>query len=400
MNLLTLCLASALHLANATPAATPAERYLAADGVLVTAAAAVPTTADDVVWDKVPATLVPLAPQAAITLNDHDAHARRSDPAPGVIVVRAVAGKTELAVLLEWNDATEDRFTGETDSFADSAALEVPLAFGAGKRLPYIGMGDASAPVLLHMVRATAHGPPQTRDVVAAGFGSGVRAPAVTWMKSAIVYRAKHEAWRALFVRPLVTKEHSIDAGLVPMAFAVWDGARDQRGGHKLLSPWRVLRLPERAIDPAYVDDLAFGYHDGDIGDASRGKGFVEAVCVSCHRIGDKAFAPVDLAPDLTNVGVLSTYGYLRDSMLTPSLVLVPNLNANRHQNRGAPPDAHGAWPNATLGAFAVPDASGQPQSMMPAFANLPREQLADVLAYLKTLGRSSTSPTPAGATP
>jgi complex iron-sulfur molybdoenzyme family reductase subunit gamma len=399
MNALVSLVAS-LHLATAAATPAPAgERYLAAEGIVVTAVAAVPTTLDDGAWDKAPSSVVPVASQLAIALNDRDANLAKANPAPGHVVVRALASKSDLGVLIEWADATEDRFTGETDSFADSAAIEVPLSFGAKKRLPYIGMGDPQAPVLLHMVRASTTGTALNRDVVAAGFGSGQRAAAVTWMKASMAWRAKERAWRALFVRPLVTREHSVDAGLVPIAFAVWDGGRDQRGGNKLLSSWRVLQLPGRPVDAGYLDELAFGYHDGDVGDAGRGKGFVDAVCVSCHRIGDKAFAPVDLAPELTNVGVLSTYAYLRDSVVAPGLVLVPNLNANRHQNRGLAVDAHGAYPNATLGTFAVVDGSGNTQSLMPPFANLPPEQLADVIAYLKTLGTTPSS-TATGAKP
>jgi DMSO reductase family type II enzyme heme b subunit len=400
------CLVTAL---SAAAAQTAGERYLAKEGVVVVSAAALPDTVDDGAWDKLIPTRIPVAPQLAIALNDRDANAARTETVPGSIAVRALATRSDLAVLVEWVDPTENRFAGETDDYGDSAALEMPLRFGAGQRLPYVGMGDAAAPVLLHMVRAVAQGPAVARHVidrdvidrhvVAAGFGSGVRAPAIGWMKTAMGYRAAQKSWRALFVRPLVTTEHRVDQGLVPVAFAVWDGTREQRGGNKLLSAWHVLKMPSTTVDPAYLDELAFGYHDGDVGDAARGKGFVDAVCVSCHRIGDKAFAPLDLAPELTNVGVLSTYGYLRDSLVNPGLVLVPDLNANRHENRSLPVDAHGAYQNAMLGKFAVVDAAGQPQSLMPPFATLPREQLADVIAYLKSLGTPSPSPA-AGATP
>jgi complex iron-sulfur molybdoenzyme family reductase subunit gamma len=402
-----LSLVTALHLATATASSSPApaastagERYLAAEGIVVSSVAAIPGGVDDAVWNTAPAARVPVAPQVAIALNDSDANAQKKAEAPGAIVVRAVASASDVAVLVEWSDATETRFDGETDSFGDSVAIEIPVSFGAGRRLPYIGMGDAGAPVLLHMARASANGEVVVRDIVAAGFGSGVRASGIAWRKAALAYRAKERVWRALFVRPIVTREHRLDAALVPIAFAVWDGARDQRGGNKLLSSWHVLRMPGRAVDAAYLDELAFGYHDGDVGDASRGRGFVEAVCVSCHRIGEKAFAPVDLAPELTNVGVLSTYGYLRDSLLAPSLVLVPNLNKNRHQARGGARDPHGAYASGTLGTFAVVDATGTPQSLMPAFATLPREQLADVIAYLKTLGTPSGAAATRGATP
>lgn len=394
-----LALALALLTATATAAAaSPAtDRFLAADGIVVGSAKAVPATVDDAGWATATPTTIRVAPQSTVTLNDKGANAFRQSPAPGKVVIRAIASPTELGVLLEWDDATENRFVGETDSYGDSAAIEVPVAFGAGKRLPYIGMGDAGSHVVVHMVRAMGQGKVTTRNAVAAGFGSLTPAP-LGWMKTGMAWQAKTKTWRALFVRPLKAPEHSVDAALVPIAFAMWDGARDQRGGNKVLSAWHVLRLPARAPDATYLAELSFGYGDGDVGDPARGQPMVEAICLSCHRIGGKGFSPPDLAPELTNVGVLSSYAYLRDSVMTSNAVLVPNLNANRHQDRTKARDDNGAYAHGTLGAFAVKDGSGTAQSTMPAFGAMPKEQVADIVAYLKTLGNAPSSPP--GATP
>ena len=368
-------------------AGSPAtDAFLKAEAIPVSAAATLPAFADRAAWDKLPSASVPLAPQLAIALQDKAANAARTDKTPRTVTVRAAASATELAVLLEWADATEDKSAPDaTDAYPDGIAVELPQRFGAGQRLPYVGMGDAGAPVLVHFVRAEAR-QPVVRTAVAAGFGSLTRATlpgTKAWLKRT----DDGTGWRALFVRPLVTGTHDINAALVPIAFAVWDGAREQRGGNKLLSAWRVLELPGRAPDATYLAELAWGYGPGETGDPARGKAFVDAVCTSCHRIGDKAMAPLDLGPELTNVGVVSSYAYLRDSLLAPSSVLVPSLNKNRHYNKGAPRDAHGAYPHADLGQFAAMDANGQPISKMPSFAQLPKEQLADVIAYLKTLG-------------
>jgi complex iron-sulfur molybdoenzyme family reductase subunit gamma len=390
-------LALAIHAGAAASPAT--DRFLAADGIVVGSAPAVPATVDDAGWASAMATSVVVAPQSTVTLNDKGANAFRQSPAPGNVVVRAIASPTELGVLLEWDDATENRFVGETDSYGDSAAIEMPVAFGAGQRLPYIGMGDAGSHVVVHMVRAMDQGKVTTRHAVAAGFGSLTAAP-LGWMKTGMAWQPKTKRWRALFVRPLKAPEHSVDAAIVPIAFALWDGARDQRGGNKVLSAWHVLRLPGRAPDATYVAELAFGYGDGDVGDAARGQAMVEAICLSCHRIGAKGYSPPDLAPELTNVGVLSSYSYLRDSVMTPSAALVPNLNVNRHQDRTKPKDDNGAHAHGSLGAFAVNDGSGTAQSVMPGFGAMPKEQVADIVAYLKTLGRAPSSPPSPGATP
>jgi complex iron-sulfur molybdoenzyme family reductase subunit gamma len=381
-------------------AASPAtDRYLAAEGIVVAGIAALPPTVDDEAWQKLKASRVPVAAQTSVWLNDKGANATRTSGAPGAVLVRAAATKTELAVLLEWDDASEDRFADETDQYGDAAAIEVPLAFGAGKRLPYVGMGDAGSEVLVHMVRAGKDSV-TARHAVAAGFGSLTHAPDVTWMKVAMAYRSKEKKWRALFTRPLVAADHSVDAGLVPMAFALWDGAREQRGGHKVLSGWRTLQLPGKAIEQTFLTELSYGYGDGEVGDVTRGKGMVEAMCLACHRIGDKSFGPPDAAPELTNVGVYASHGYLRDSILDPSAVLVPNLNRNRHQDRSKPRDEHGAYPSAPLGTFGVTGPDGKTMSVMPAFAALPPAQLADMIAYLKSLGAPSTAPTTPTTTP
>lgn len=381
-------------LALALAASAAGDRYLAAEGVVVDAVDAVPVDVTAAAWAKATVTRVPVAAQTTVTLPDKAANGMRAQQA-STVTVRAVASAKELGVLVEWDDATADRYAGETDHYGDAVAVEVPVAFGAGKRLPYVGMGDAGSPVLVHMARAT-KGATVARHAVGAGFGSLTQAPDITWMKTSLVYVDKDKRWRALFVRPLVAADHSVDAALVPIAFAVWDGAHAQRGGNKLLSGWRVLRLPKRAVDAAYVDALAWGYGDGDVGDPARGKPMVEAMCLACHRIGDKAYGAPDAAPELTNVGVYASYGYLRESIQNPSAVLVPNLNKNRHQDRSKPRDDNGAYPSSGLGTFGVIGADGKPLSTMPPFAALPKEQLADVVAYLKSLGQTS----PASASP
>jgi DMSO reductase family type II enzyme heme b subunit len=390
-----------LALAGQALAASPAtDRYLAAESIVVAGVAALPTTVDDTAWQMLNANRVPVAAQTSVWLNDKEANATRTSGTPGAVMVRAAATKTELAVLLEWDDATEDRFAGETDQYGDAAAVEVPLAFGASKRLPYVGMGDAGSEVLVHMVRA-GKDTVTARHAVAAGFGSLTHAPDVTWMKTSLAYFSKEKKWRALFSRPIVVADHSIDAGLVPMAFALWDGGREQRGGHKVLSGWRTLQMPGKAIDQTFLTELSYGYGDGEVGDAARGKGMVEAMCLACHRIGDKSFGPPDAAPELTNVGVYASHGYLRDSILNPSAVLVPNLNRNRHQDRSKPRDEYGAYPSAPLGTFGVTGPDGTMMSVMPAFAALPPAQLADMIAYLKSLGATApTTPPTLGATP
>jgi complex iron-sulfur molybdoenzyme family reductase subunit gamma len=396
--------AIALVLPLLTSASSGSERFLAAESIPVASTATLPATTTDPAWSALPTTSVPLSPQLAVTLNDKAANAQRTQT-PKEARLRAAASQTHLALLLEWDDQTETRFSGDSTSSGDAAAVQMPASFGPGKRLPYIGMGDADSHVVVHMVRAQGEKPSQVarRHAVAAGFGSLTPAP-MPWMKTALSYDRTQKTWRAMFVRPIVVAEHSVDAGLVPVAVAVWDGDKQQRGGNKALSGWRYLRLPARALNDAYVAELAWGYGDGEGGNAVAGQQMAQAICLSCHRINGQGYGAPDAAPDLSSVGVVSSYGYLRDSIINPSLVLVPNLNPNRHQARGAPRDPHGAYMNAPLGTFAVTGPDGKPQSTMPSFAAMPLPQVQDLVAYLKTLGvppsQSASLSSPASPTP
>jgi DMSO reductase family type II enzyme heme b subunit len=348
-------------------------------------AGAVPLTLDDKVWAAQGAGAVKVHAQRTIRLNDLNANAHAAKRSSWTIHVKAVHNGKDLAVLLEWADGTRDLFrTDETDSFGDSVAIEFPVKFGAGQRLPYVGMGDEGSPVYLYMHRATDK--PNvilTREMVAAGFASSTRAD-VGGVKGTMAYDGKAKVWRALFVRPLDVNGQSLKAGVVPFALAAWDGGRNERGGNKALSKWKFMRLAGFKVDPAYVNELAWGH--GATVDLVKGKALVEGVCVACHRIGDKQNALESFAPDLTHVGVISTPSYLRDSVMDPSAVVVPSYNFNRHYARAGTPDAYGAYPNNDTYKWYTLDAAGKKVSRMPAFAHLTPEDVVNIVGYLGSM--------------
>lgn len=335
--------------------------------------------ADAAAWNAIPAARVRVTPQHTIRLNDRDANA--SPGAAQDATVRVAADAAQLALLVEWSDATEDRTRPDsTDAFGDAAALQLPLQFGKGLRLPFIGMGDEQMHVALFHQRATQEGT-AGREAVAAGFGSTTRAD-LGQVRMSMQYDGQRKGWRALFVLPLQTSVYDLKRGLVPFAIAVWDGAHHQRGGNKLLSSWQVLRLTRFPADEAYAQELG----DAPVaGDAARGKQLVEAICTPCHAVGDKRIAPPGLAPDLSAIGAIATPAYLRDSILAPSSVIVPNLPAGQHQDRAKPPDAYGAAPNSDAFVWSRLDA-GKRVSKMPPFAALPPADVAAIVAYLATL--------------
>jgi cytochrome c1 len=189
-----------------------------------------------------------------------------------------------------------------------------------------------------------------------------------------------------VFVRPLAAGAHDLRRGLVPFSVATWDGARSERGGNKALTRWKFLRLAAYPLDPAYVAEMSWGRAPGDLGSAAKGKDIVDSMCVACHAIGTTRIAAAGVAPDLSTIGVIATPGYLRESILSASAVVVPGPNPAQHQDR-AKRDARGAWPPDEGYAWSRVGDDGKRVSSMPDFDSMSKEEVADVVAYLVTLG-------------
>jgi len=367
-----------LSVVMATSAAAKDEgvdNYLRAEGIYAVKVKKVPRNIHSNTWATAKSKTVQAHVQQSIRLLDKKANAQLQRGATDV-TVQALHDGQRIGVRLTWTDATEDRGDDETHHFGDAAAMEVPKTFGRGIRLPYIGMGDAQQKVLVYLMRAFEHGS-YGREYIGAGFGSLTRT-GTGGQRGDVVYDKKRKTWTALFIRPLNSYGHNMRQGAVPVAFAVWDGSKNERGGNKALTSWKTLILGGYPADAAYLKELSFGYGKGDVGDPAAGKAMVESMCIACHHVGDKKFVPAGMAPDLTGVGNYATYGYLRDSIMNPSQVLVPNPNANRHYQKGGTPDPHGALPNDPTYQWSM-----GPASKMPPFP-LPPEQIAHMLAFLK----------------
>jgi len=390
-----LLLALALGAAGAKGAAGAVEAFLAAEVIPVRLhPAPPPQEADAPAWDAVPAAEVLAAPQRTLRLHDRAANAALDRQGPRRVRVRALTDLRTLAVAVEWEDATEDRIAAdEVNRYGDAAALQFPRRFGAGLRLPYVGMGDEEQPVVLLLARAAAGGGAVAREGVAAGFGSFTRADAGGGRVS-MRYDGRARAWRAVFSRPLAAGGVELRRGLVPFALAVWDGSRSERGGNKALTGWKFLRLEALPLDDAYVAEQAWGYGQGSLGDEARGHALAEAQCAACHLMGDLRSAPPGLAPALDSIGVVASPGYLRDSLLAPSAVIVPSPNPAQHQDRSGRPDGRGAWPPSE-GYVWHTVADGKKSSTMSDFSSLSPGELADLLGYLRTLGREAQGSKP-----
>jgi complex iron-sulfur molybdoenzyme family reductase subunit gamma len=374
--------------------AGPAEAALAGETVQVaTLPAPLPVDPADPAWSALPALEVLAAPQRTIRLHDQAANAAADAAGLRRLLVRAATDGQSLAVVVDWRDATEDLAAPDaTDRYGDAVALQLPLRFGAGQRLPYVGMGDPAQPVAVLLQRATTAGP-TVRTAVGQGFGTLARRE--LGPLRAAMRRDPAGGWRALFVRPLAGEAPDLRRGLVPFAVAAWDGAAKERGGNKALSGWKFLRLPGLPLDEPYLAAQAWGRRPGELGDPARGQALFGASCSVCHATAADRSAAAGLAPDLSEIGVISTPDYLRESIVDPSAVIVPNPNPRQHQDR-AGKDPKRPWPVDEGYVWYALEADGRKVSSMPDGAATPPGELADLIAYLMTLG----APAPGGRTP
>jgi hypothetical protein len=163
---------------------------------------------------------------------------------PG-LEVRVLRAEGKFMARLEWDDATKNapeappRLTGEagdpeklykrpttaTSLFADAAAIMVPDNW-TGPEFPSLQMGDAKNPVHIFYWNASRG----AEEMTASGR---------TTTKSAgrpVACQAEHseDKWH-------VTLELPEQPDGTPIAFAVWNGASNDRDGLKFFSIWYVL---------------------------------------------------------------------------------------------------------------------------------------------------------------
>lgn len=191
--------------------------------------------------------------------------------------VRAVHHDERLYVMLEWSDRTADESTALHETFSDAAAIQFPAE--AGVEVPAICMGQADQAVNIWHWRADqqndppalsehgyvdsypstddlyftarAAGNPLARDdgrtgvsnLVAGGFGTLEISD-----QGGLDGHAVHEdgRWMVVFTRPFAAASEmqpTIANGPVDVAFAVWDGSRQERDGIKSVSAFTQLQV-------------------------------------------------------------------------------------------------------------------------------------------------------------
>ncbi len=275
---------------------------LAASAQEITPISAVPvvkvtTDPDSSQWSKSRQVAVPLSPQNV-------AIPRLLEAGVKELKVRAQYDETRIAFLLEWSDQDEQVSIGTVHSFRDAVALQFPS--NGAVTPPFYCMGAPNDSVVIYQWKGdwqqsgesdvdTAYpnmvadeypfsgkAPgemPTAKDyatrgekvfltswaagnllanrdlqsrthserLVAEGFGS---------LESSSIQDAegngfwKNNTWRVVLSVPRKQPSFTFQPGApFPMAFAVWDGSRNERNGKKAFSLWAPLTLEEGTAD-------------------------------------------------------------------------------------------------------------------------------------------------------
>ncbi|MEJ5173358.1 MAG: ethylbenzene dehydrogenase-related protein [Hydrogenothermaceae bacterium] len=317
-------------------------------------------------------------PQATVILNDKNAKFADIDE----LQVGSVYTGKEIYLVIKWKDDTfsvQPKLT--TDRYGDGVSVQFPVSYGKGKTLPYIGMGNEGNPVVVYL-RKMVENRDYVKSFVSEAFGSLTEQRDNTFSLQMNYDKDKKE-YTAIFKK--VVKPADIKAGVIPVAFAVWDGDSLNRGGKKNISSWKFLKIEGVNPDKSYISYLSWGY--GNIGDPNRGKELmVQNGCNGCHNYADQSNALPDLAPNLSKIGGYSNPVYLRESIINPSAVVIRNLNINRHYDKSQQPDKNGSYPNNEMYTWYTKDQKGKRVSKMPPYNYLSEQDVNDIVAYLKTL--------------
>jgi hypothetical protein len=252
--------------------------YASAQGLVVMAkkiSGEVPSDPGDSMWRNAPALSIPLAPQVMAKPRIYESKIKE-------LKVRAIHNTRDIAFLVEWEDPTEDASI-DIDKFSDAVALEFPSQ--ASKEKPHFAMGDRENPINIWFWRASWQkadererlyamvdefagglqvGNPVSvkrtypvENLIAEGFGSA------TDIKKAdnqdIVAKGIRDGkkWLVVFKRSLSSSDKFEvsfkEGGVIPVAFAVWDGSEGHRGGRKVVSTWYYVGLETEERTGTYV---------------------------------------------------------------------------------------------------------------------------------------------------
>jgi mono/diheme cytochrome c family protein len=294
-------------------------------------------------------------------------------PARRMVEVDALHDGTYLALRFTWHDATKEAKNSIIGVRGDGFGVAFPQHMA--RPLPHPKVGSRERPLNLEqLLLVKEHGLPQAFWYDRALLAFHLTSPPLKTGKArtsvahegplfqknleetptVLELTRTEETWQSVVIWPIT---HEI--GIMPVSAWIEEGAREMAGSY--LSGWLGVRVSDKSSSKAQEAPFEATLN----GNITQGKALAIQHCSRCHWMGDIQFARAFEAPRLDTIGAIGTVEYLKESLKAPHAVVVPS-----------PPEK--AW-------YRV-DGVGLPESNMPFFEWLEKEQVENILAYLKSL--------------
>jgi DMSO reductase family type II enzyme heme b subunit len=184
-------------------------------------------------WERVPQAHLPLRGTEASAQPSayvRTAWAGRRIGSVRSLSVQAAHNRQNLFFRLEWNDPTHNADYGDGTVFPDAAAVLFPLNGSAPLEL----MGSSAGGIQAWRWRA--NHPDSGESLTYHGFATEETEPAPAVLNSG---RWSDGHWSVVIGAPLSTRD-----GDGSVAFAIWDGGNQERGGlHSYSAEWQGLSI-------------------------------------------------------------------------------------------------------------------------------------------------------------
>lgn len=220
-----------------------------------------PGSPDDKLWDEIKPAGFHLFPQIFTGEKDYT-------PSLSSVAAKAAYNDKEIIFLLEWDDPTNSMpwdakaieiAGGEV--FPDSIAIQFPVGQTKPGERPYFGMGGPR-PVTIWQWKGqeTAESAQGVRIIDARGV-KDITSRIDAGQVSAIGIYDKGR-WRVVIkgARKGSDKDPVFEeAGFTPVAFALWDGSNNERGGRHVMTGWQWMALEKEGEGTSYFWPVAVG---------------------------------------------------------------------------------------------------------------------------------------------
>lgn len=341
-------------------------------------------------WLSAEYTEVIIYPHTIIKKTNIDENIVKDNEKAKKVRVKALYDGENLSLLVEWKDTTKNiQEDCCTKARPDGFALQFPVVYNDVAKLPYISMGSKNRAVILHLKQAveenndvyfrtmqeyfeTHHKP--IEEQVQSDYGRIFNAQGYTLVKEIkddndftvmeMIY--KDGTWKGTVSKPLNTGYLDLTNGAFPLSIVIWDGNSSSTERVEYISSWIGVKLFGKTDGDELLDMLKIQVE----GDIENGKKLVMENCVACHNFAHSITAPVNMAPNLSNIGGYSTAQYLMESIIEPSAVLTPGYNPNTQ------PD----FPWYTTNEV------GNHISTMPSYEWMDETSRNDLIAFLQSL--------------